>query len=363
MQSSHSLATPPAFAARIVGCGALTGAGRGPAASPAGPAGRPSPAGGPRDGDRRLAGAPFVAIPEPRQPLGDSASHWLSLACADALAEARQALASLHEPRLGLLCGTSLGGMSLSEADHRQRWDAGGEAGPGLPVEPVSGWRAQYDGPATAVAIEHGASAGSLSVSTACSWLPTPWAWRAASRCWRLDVAVVAGVDVVSPFVLAGFQCLGAVDSEPSTPFGAARHGLNLGEAAVAFVMMRAEDVACDPGRIDLIGYGSSCDAHHLTRPDPSGAGLARAMRSALDDAGLTPEQVGLLSTHGTGTAFNDAMEAAAFAALFGDAVPPMHGAKPVAGHTLGAAWGGGRPGREPHAAPRAVAGHLPARR
>ena len=89
---------------------------------------------------------------------------------------------------------------------------------------------------------------------------------------------------------------------------------------------------------VDLIGYGSSCDAHHLTRPDMSGAGLARAMNAALADAGTKPQNVGLLSAHGTGTPFNDAMEAAAFATVFGETHPPMHCAKPVTGHTLGAA-------------------------
>ena len=80
-------------------------------------------------------------------------------------------------------------------------------------------------------------------------------------------------------------------------------------------------------------------DAHHQTRPDLSGGGLARAIRAALDDAGLAPGDVGAISAHGTGTPYNDRMEAAAFAGVFGERdCPPFHCAKPVTGHTLGAA-------------------------
>jgi 3-oxoacyl-(acyl-carrier-protein) synthase len=198
----------------------------------------------------------------------------------------------------------------------------------------VPGFRALYDGPSRCVA--EAIAGGAWTINTACSsaanalGLARRWLARG-----RIDVALVAGFDVVSPFVYSGFGCLGAVDPEPTTPFGAARRGLNLGDAAVAFVLVRSADAT---GGTRVIGYGSSCDAHHLTRPDLGGKGLARAVRAALGDAGVEATQIGLVSAHGTGTPYNDTMEAAAFADVFGDAVPPLHCAKPIFGHTLGAA-------------------------
>jgi 3-oxoacyl-(acyl-carrier-protein) synthase len=161
------------------------------------------------------------------------------------------------------------------------------------------------------------------------------------ARTWldrrRCDAALVAGIDVISPFVHAGFAALGAVDPEPTAPFCATRRGLNLGEAAVAFVLVRA-DAFPDADVVDVVGYGSSCDAHHLTRPDLTGAGLARAMSAALADADLAPTDVDVVSAHATGTTFNDTMEDGAFRRVFGAHRPLVHCAKPVTGHTLGAA-------------------------
>jgi len=153
----------------------------------------------------------------------------------------------------------------------------------------------------------------------------------------RLDIAVVVGVDMISPFVFAGFAGLKAIDPEPSSPFSLERKGLNLGEAAVGIVLVRDADAPTGNDGIGLTGYGSSCDAHHLTRPDPGGHGLARAIHAALRDADVDPAQIDFVSAHATGTAYNDAMEAAGFASVFGPSVPPLHCAKPVTGHTLGA--------------------------
>ena len=323
---------------RIVGWGALTGAGRGPSVFwEALCAARPLQQ--THDlGDLRLSEARWVAIPEPREPQPDLATTWLNLAIHDALLLAAPSLSRLAAPRVALLCGSSLGGMSLFEAHHRRLWDPHRNAGPGLPTEVTELSRALYDGPTKEVAKRTLPSAFALTLNTACSSSANA---LGLGRLWlalhRIDVAVVAGVDVISPFVYAGFQCLGAVDPKPSTPFAAERRGLNLGEAAAAFVLVRAEDAAPLDLPIDLIGYGSSCDAYHLTRPDPGGLGLVRAIATALDDAHLQPEAIGLVSSHGTGTLQNDSMEAAAFATSFGSTIPPFHCAKPIAGHALGA--------------------------
>lgn len=324
-----------AAAVRIVGCGVLSGAGRGPerfwgAMRGAEPGQRPHEL-----GDSQLT-ATFVSVPEARTvERDDLAAHWLALACEDALAEAAPVLARLGKPRVALLAGSSLGGMTLLEREQRRRWDPSAARGPGLAAPELPVWRGLYDGPAAHVA--RGLGASGWTVNTACSsaanalGLARRWLARG-----RIDVAVVAGYDVVSAFVYAGFQALNAVDPAASTPFGRERRGLNLGEAAVALVLVRATEAGA-PG-IDVVGFGTSCDAHHLTRPDPAGQGLARAVRDALADAALDPTAVHAVSAHATGTLFNDAMEDAAFAAVFGAHRPAVHCAKPVTGHTLGAA-------------------------
>lgn len=279
--------------------------------------------------DARIHDARYVRVREPRMPDGDLASAWLRLACDDALADAGAAIASFDRSRMALFAGSSLGGMTLFEAAHRR--DAA--AGPGLPVDEVPGFRALYDGPSRRAA--EVAASGAWTVNTACSsaanalGLARRWLVRG-----RIDVALVAGFDVISAFAYSGFRCLGAMDPEPTTPFGAERRGLNLGDAALAFVLVRSADATSGT---HIVGFGSSCDAHHLTRPDLGGKGLARAVRAALNDAGVEATQIDLISAHGTGTPYNDTMEAAAFADVFGAAPPTVHCAKPVFGHTLGA--------------------------
>jgi 3-oxoacyl-[acyl-carrier-protein] synthase II len=91
---------------------------------------------------------------------------------------------------------------------------------------------------------------------------------------------------------------------------------------------------------VEVAGSGLSSDAVHMTAPARDGAGAARAMRAALADAGIAPAAVDLISAHGTGTVYNDAMEMAAIDAVFGAAAPPVNGIKGAIGHTLGAAGG-----------------------
>jgi 3-oxoacyl-[acyl-carrier-protein] synthase II len=327
-----------ARAVRVIGCGALCGAGRGLEAFWEALC-QAAPGQAPHDlGDTRLGERAYVRIPEPRRdPQDDLAALFLRLACEDALAAARPSLASLERPRVMLLTGSSLGGMTVIERQQRRQAAPDGRAGEGLPTPPLGLWRGLYDGPSAAVGHEF-ATAGAWAINTACSSaanaLGLARRWLLLGRC---DVALVAGYDVVSPFVFAGFQALAAIDPQPSAPFCAGRRGLNLGEAAVAFVVVRSES-APSAGAVDLVGYGSSCDAHHLTRPDLSGKGLARAIDAALADAEMPAEHIRVISAHGTGTPFNDTMEAAAFKAVLGEQAPPLHVAKPVFGHTLGAA-------------------------
>ena len=147
-----------------------------------------------------------------------------------------------------------------------------------------------------------------------------------------VDAVIAGGADVVSDSVLKGFISLGAVDTNLNNPFSKNRHGINLGEGAALFIISK-EPVLDHPVR--LAGYGESSDAHHMTAPDPKGAGAQTAMKKALSDSGL--RTVDYINLHGTGTDLNDAMESWATCRVFPE-MPITSSSKPMVGHTLGAA-------------------------
>ena len=149
------------------------------------------------------------------------------------------------------------------------------------------------------------------------------------------NAVIAGGVDIASDTALMGFGSLEAVSPQPTNPFSKNRQGITIGEAAAFFLLSR-EDL--DNSGIILAGYGESADAYHITSPDPSGEGAAAAMEKALKNAGLSPADIGYLNLHGTGTKFNDSMEAKAVAAIFGDISVPLSSTKAITGHTLGAA-------------------------
>jgi len=150
------------------------------------------------------------------------------------------------------------------------------------------------------------------------------------------DVVMVVGVDLLSHFVLTGFMALKSLDPEGCRPFDRARVGLSVGEAGAAIVLARSDRVFVPAWRVR--GWGSSNDANHLTGPSRDGSGLALALDRALQVAGMNCREIDYLNAHGTGTPFNDAMEAHAFRRVFGESIPPFGSSKGMFGHTLGAA-------------------------
>ena len=149
------------------------------------------------------------------------------------------------------------------------------------------------------------------------------------------DAAVVGGVDIASAIVLSGFGALEAVSPGIANPFSRNRDGITLGDGAAFFVIAR-EDLW--KTGIQLLGWGESSDASHMTAPEESGAGAADAIRKALDSAGAEPKKIDYINLHGTGTKLNDLMESRAVMGIFGKGMPPVSSTKPVTGHTLGAA-------------------------
>jgi 3-oxoacyl-[acyl-carrier-protein] synthase II len=203
------------------------------------------------------------------------------------------------------------------------------------------------------LAQELGIGGPAVAVSNACAsgGIAVMQAARMLAR-GRLDCALVVGVDLVSDFVMCGFSSLKALSPRPCRPFDADREGLSVGEGAAAVVMARTPGPRA--GVAALEGWGSSNDANHITGPSRDGSGLALAIRRALSRASLEAGDVGYVNAHGTGTDYNDAMEAKAFHLVFGRRSgpaasspsddptlrigPPVSSLKGYLGHTMGAA-------------------------
>jgi 3-oxoacyl-[acyl-carrier-protein] synthase I len=153
----------------------------------------------------------------------------------------------------------------------------------------------------------------------------------------QFEYVVVVGADVLSKFIISGFQSLLALSNEPCRPFDANRKGINLGEGAGAVLLTsRPEDFPSSiPVRV--CGASSSNDANHISGPSRTGGELAAAVNNALLDAQIDKKDVDFISAHGTATLYNDEMEAKAFD-LCGLNETPLHSLKGYYGHTLGAA-------------------------
>ena len=150
------------------------------------------------------------------------------------------------------------------------------------------------------------------------------------------DAVIAGGADVVSETVLLGFHALEALSENLTNPFSKNRKGINLGEGAAFFLLDTVPSSQAEG--IELMGYGESCDAYHMTAPGTDGAGPANAMKAALANAGIEPSQIGYVNLHGTGTLLNDKAEALAMKDVFSGLMPPSSSIKPITGHTLGAA-------------------------
>lgn len=256
----------------------------------------------------------------------DRAGDFALRAAAEALADA--GLDGRLPPRTGVALGTTLGGMRLFEA-----WDAGTLAGPALRAVP-------YFAPAARLARAFGCRGPVATPQLACA--SGTWALALAAtwiRAGRADVVLAGGTDLLCRFVVAGFNALRATAPE-ARPFDRDRRGLVLGEGAAVLVVESAAAAARRGARVRvrLAGVGAAGDAMHMTAPDRDGRGAARAMSAALVDAGLEPGDVGFVSAHGTGTPYNDAMEAVAIGRVFGPRAVAVNSIKGAIGHTLGAA-------------------------
>jgi 3-oxoacyl-[acyl-carrier-protein] synthase-1 len=251
----------------------------------------------------------------------------LLLAAAEEIdAEIQSAIRRFGRERVGVVIGTSTSGIAEGE-DAIAALDATG-------VFPASFHYAQQEigTPAPFLAAALGIDGPAYVVSTACT------SGAKALGCARhllgsglCDAVVAGGVDSLCGLTINGFSALELTTPELCNPMSANRRGINIGEGAALFLVSR------ESGPVALTGVGESSDAYHISAPDPSGAGAEAAMRAALRDAGVDPARIDYVNLHGTATAQNDSMEAAAVDRVFGTAVP-CGSTKALTGHALGAA-------------------------
>lgn len=228
--------------------------------------------------------------------------------------------------RIGVIIGTSTAGIADNEPGIRQ-WAQSGE----LP-EDFDYSKQEMGAPAAFIASQLNVTGPAYGISTACSSGAKALATaRRLIRGGLCDAVVAGGVDTLCGITVNGFSSLEAVSEQRCNPLSKHRNGINIGEGAALFLVSR------EPGPVFLAGVGENSDAHHISAPDPSGAGAMGVMQAALADAGLAASDIGYLNLHGTATRLNDQMEATAVNAVFGDQVP-CSSTKPFTGHTLAAA-------------------------
>lgn len=263
-----------------------------------------------------------------------------------ALVAAREAMRDAALPgglRIGLVVGGTTAGMLETESLLAVLLGPRG-------VDPVAREKAlsqMLNHPLSAatdrLAKELGPFVRTRSLSSACSSganaIMVGATWLELGLC---DAVLCGASDALCRVTLAGFNALGAMDPEGARPFDVKRRGLTLGEGA-GFVVLEGVDAAGRRGKsaiCTLLGWASRAEAHHITNPEPTGSAPARAMKAALDRAGLGPADIDYVNAHGTGTPLNDPMESNAIARVLGDDVKrvPVSSVKGSIGHTLAAA-------------------------
>ena len=243
--------------------------------------------------------------------------------------EIRQAIESHGPERIGVILGTSTSGIDEASASiaawlRDQQFPANYDYQQqelSAPANFLAEWL-QLSGPAYVISTACTSSARALLSA------------RRALDQGLCDAVLCGGVDSLCKLTLNGFSALEAMSTQRCNPFSRNRDGINIGEAAVLFLMTRESN---GEHAIALLGAGASCDAHHISAPEPTGRGARQAMQQALDNAGLKAQDIDYLNLHGTATPLNDAMESLAVNAIFPEGVP-CSSTKPLTGHTLGAA-------------------------
>lgn len=258
-----------------------------------------------------------------------------------AIVAARQAaqhsnLLQHHAPdNIAILVGCACGGRQAEETETAKLYTRDAR------VHPLTVTRTMASAGASHISIDLGITGPVLNISTACSsgTHAIGLAFQMV-RVGMVSAAITGGHEAPLTFgFLRAWDSMRVVSPTQCRPFSADRDGMTLGEGSAMLVLETLESAQARNAPIyaEIVGFGSSADAHHITQPAPEGA--AGAMRKALADANASPDEVGYISAHGTGTQANDATEAAAIHQLFGSRASkiPISSTKSLHGHSIGA--------------------------
>ena len=241
-----------------------------------------------------------------------------------------QAIARFGRQRIAVIIGTSTTGVDENVPVFKYAVSHNDWSGAEFKQQ-----QQYFSAPSDFVAYQYGLQGLSYGISTACT--SGAKALISAARLLNAglcDAVICGGVDELSPLTISGFGSLSVLSDKRSNPLSVNRDGINLGEGAAVFVMSQEK---LDDTAIQLLGYGASSDAYHMSSPHPEGEGAISAFRAALASSELSADAIGWINLHGTGTVHNDQMESLAVHRVFGDDTPCTT-TKPYTGHTLGAA-------------------------
>jgi 3-oxoacyl-[acyl-carrier-protein] synthase II len=240
--------------------------------------------------------------------------------------------------RSGVIYATGVGGMATFESQVLVYEEKGARR-----VSPFMIPMMMPNAAGAAISMAFGLQGPCETITTACA--ASTHAIGNAARLiqyGRCDVVLAGGCEAaMTPVGMAGFSNMTALSrSDISMPFDLHRDGFMMTEGASTLVLEEWESAVARGAHIygEVLGSGSNADAHHITAPSPGGAGAVRCMQLAMEDAGVTPDQVVHINAHGTSTPLNDAAEAHAISKIFGNSGPLVTSTKGVTGHGLGAA-------------------------
>jgi 3-oxoacyl-[acyl-carrier-protein] synthase II len=277
----------------------------------------------------------------------DRYTHFGFVAAKQAVADSGIDMAKEDGDRVGVIIGSGIGGMHTYETQLRVLFERGPRKVSPFTIPSLIGNMCSG-----LVAIEYGARGPNFGMVSACA-TGTHSLGEAAHAIRRgdADVMFAGGSEAaITPFAYASFCSMKAMSTRNDDPKGASRpfdrnrDGFIMGEGAGILVLESFEHARARGARIycELAGYAATCDAYHITQPDPEGKGLSMAMRRALESAAASTDSVDYNNAHGTSTPYNDKFETFAIKKLFGDRAKslPVSSTKSMTGHLLGAAGG-----------------------
>jgi len=280
----------------------------------------------------------------PKLRMLDRVSQFALVAARQSLGDSRCDLSQIDRDRVGVFVGTGMGGSLSNDDGYQTLYGEGSDR-----IKPFTVLMGMHNAPAAWIGIEYALRGPNLTYSTACSSssVAIGEAWLRVAN-GSLDLAIAGGAEAPLSFgslkAWEALHTLASIDADaPSAsckPFSLDRSGMVLGEGA-AMLILEPWDHALARGATihgELLGYGLSTDASHITRPSVDGQ--AAALRAALQSAMIEASAVDAINAHGTGTQANDVVETAAIKAVFGERAPriPISATKAMHGHLLGAA-------------------------